>query len=181
MRRLFAAFGGDKGKWEFIGDNRNINGIPSWVISAFAKMPGSHGTRLIDYPETGEQLFFRGRRYPLQGRHGRPVMEGVSQAEKTRCSALRREAALNDRDYIRGPHPPACTCVDCVNEHLRRMGRQPSRPRPPRTRAPATRPGGTGHPRSHGNRGRGRHLFHRGPILRCLQPPTEMPSRGQRP
>ena len=29
MRRLFAAFRGDKGEWEFIGDNRNTDGVPS--------------------------------------------------------------------------------------------------------------------------------------------------------
>lgn len=34
---------------------------------------------------------------------------------------------IGDRDYFRGSHPPACTCVDCVN---RRLGkRQPSHPR----------------------------------------------------
>ena len=25
---------------------------------------------------------------------------------------------LSDRDYMRGKHPPSCTCVDCVNERL---------------------------------------------------------------
>ena len=35
-------------RWDLIGTNRNTAGIPRWVIDAFAKMPGSHGTRLID-------------------------------------------------------------------------------------------------------------------------------------
>ena len=63
MRRLLAALRGDKGKWEFIGDNRNTEGIPSWVIDAFAKVSGSQCAMLIDYPDSGRQLFFRGRRY----------------------------------------------------------------------------------------------------------------------
>jgi len=32
---------------------------------------------------------------------------------------------VNDRDYVRGNHPPACTCVSCV---ARRRGTQQSRP-----------------------------------------------------
>ena len=50
-------------KWEFIGSNRDTTRIPRWVISAFAEMPGSHGTRLIDYPEPGECLYFNGKTY----------------------------------------------------------------------------------------------------------------------
>ena len=50
-------------EWELIGDNRNTAKIPQWVITAFAKVPGSHGTRLIDYPEPGEQLHFKGRTF----------------------------------------------------------------------------------------------------------------------
>ena len=63
MRRLLAALRGDKGRWEFIGDNRNTRDIPSWVIAAFAKLSGSQGTMLIDYPDNGRQLFSRGRTY----------------------------------------------------------------------------------------------------------------------
>lgn len=52
-------------KWEYIGNNRNTGKIPSWVLSAFAKMPGSHGTRLIDYPfvMAGESIHLKGRTY----------------------------------------------------------------------------------------------------------------------
>ena len=50
-------------KWELIGTNRNTNGIPHWVVSAFAKMPGSHGTRLIDYPEPDDRIYLKGRTY----------------------------------------------------------------------------------------------------------------------
>ena len=52
-------------KWEYIGNNRNTGKIPGWVLSAFAKMPGSHGTRLIDYPfvRAGESIHLKGRTY----------------------------------------------------------------------------------------------------------------------
>ena len=52
-------------KWELIGTNRNTDDIPRWVLSAFAKTPGSHGTRLIDYPfpQAGESIHLKGRTY----------------------------------------------------------------------------------------------------------------------
>ena len=50
--------------WQLIGDNRHTSRIPQWVISAFAKIPGSHGTRLIDYPEPdGESIHLKGRTF----------------------------------------------------------------------------------------------------------------------
>ena len=48
--------------WQLIGDNRDLSGVPGWVITALAREPGSHGTRLIDYPEPG-QLYYKGRTY----------------------------------------------------------------------------------------------------------------------
>ena len=50
-------------KWEYLGNNRNTGSIPGWVLSAFAKEPGSHGTRLIDYPFVlaGESIYYKGR------------------------------------------------------------------------------------------------------------------------
>ena len=53
----------DQRSWHRIGDNKNVNKVPQWVISAFAAMPGSHGTRLIDYPEPGMSVQFKGRTY----------------------------------------------------------------------------------------------------------------------
>ena len=53
----------DQRSWQRIGDNRNVSGVPQWIISAFAGMPGSHGTRLIDYPEPGKSVQFKGRTY----------------------------------------------------------------------------------------------------------------------
>lgn len=52
-------------KWEYLGNNRNTGSIPNWVLSAFAKMPGSYGTRLIDYPFVlaGESIYYKGRNY----------------------------------------------------------------------------------------------------------------------
>ena len=35
---------------------------------------------------------------------------------------------LADRWYMRDQHPPACTCVDCTQARLLRLGRQPSLP-----------------------------------------------------
>ena len=49
--------------WEHIGSNDDLRGIPRWVIAEFAKLPGSQGTDLIDYPEPGGVLHFRGRRF----------------------------------------------------------------------------------------------------------------------
>ena len=60
LRRFFAP---DPKSWQRIGDNRNTNRVPDWVISAFASMPGSHGTRLIDYPEPGMIVRFKGKTY----------------------------------------------------------------------------------------------------------------------
>ena len=53
----------ERRSWQRIGDNRNVSKVPQWVISAFAGMPGSHGTRLIDYPEPGMSVHFKGRTY----------------------------------------------------------------------------------------------------------------------
>lgn len=50
-------------KWEYIGNNNDQREIPRWVIAEFAKLPGSQGTDLIDYPEPGGTLHFRGRRF----------------------------------------------------------------------------------------------------------------------
>ena len=52
-------------KWELVGTNRNMDDIPLWVLSAFAKMPGSHGTSLIDYPVAmaGKSIYLKGRTY----------------------------------------------------------------------------------------------------------------------
>ena len=36
---------------------------PLGGVSAFAKMPGSHGTRLIDYPEPDDRIYLKGRTY----------------------------------------------------------------------------------------------------------------------
>jgi ribosomal protein L37E/uncharacterized protein YkwD len=32
---------------------------------------------------------------------------------------------LSDRDFMKGDHPPACTCVDCVNKRLKKLGIKP--------------------------------------------------------
>lgn len=29
---------------------------------------------------------------------------------------------LSDRDYMKGEHPPTCTCVDCVNKRMKKLG-----------------------------------------------------------
>lgn len=52
-------------KWEYLGNNRNTGSIPGGVLSTFAKMPGSHGTRPIDYPfvRDGESIHLKGRTY----------------------------------------------------------------------------------------------------------------------
>ena len=67
LRRLFSKYERpshrNRGSWERIGDNRNVGKVPQWVISAFAAMPGSHGTRLIDYPEPGMSVQFKGSTY----------------------------------------------------------------------------------------------------------------------
>ena len=34
---------------------------------------------------------------------------------------------LSDRDYMKGKHPPYCTCVDCVNNRLKRSGIKPQK------------------------------------------------------
>lgn len=31
---------------------------------------------------------------------------------------------LDDRDYIRGRHPPTCTCTECVNRRLKRLRKE---------------------------------------------------------
>lgn len=36
---------------------------------------------------------------------------------------------LSDRDYMRGKHPPACTCVDCVNKRMKKLGIKSHKPR----------------------------------------------------
>ena len=58
-------FGRGSEPWERIGDNRNTRNIPGWVVAAFAKEPGSHGTRLIDHPSArdGESIYYKGRTY----------------------------------------------------------------------------------------------------------------------
>ena len=56
----------DQRFWQRIRDNRNASGVSQWVISTFAGMPGSHGTRLIDYPEQGISVRFKGRTYRCQ-------------------------------------------------------------------------------------------------------------------
>jgi len=50
--------------WQWIGNNKSTSGIPRWVLSAFGREPGSHGTLLIDYPipEVGP-LYFRGKTF----------------------------------------------------------------------------------------------------------------------
>ena len=53
--------GVNRRSWQRIGDNRNVGKVPQWVISAFAGMPVSHGTRLIDYPEPRMSVQFKGR------------------------------------------------------------------------------------------------------------------------
>ena len=52
-------------KWDLIGSSQKADGIPRWVLSTFAEMPGSHGTRLIDYPfpMAGESVYLKGRTY----------------------------------------------------------------------------------------------------------------------
>lgn len=49
--------------WDYVGSNRQSKNIPKWVLSAFARMPGSHGTRLIDYPEPGYSIHLRGKTF----------------------------------------------------------------------------------------------------------------------
>ena len=67
LKRLFSgnprAPRRDRRSWQRIGDNRDTRNVPQWVISAFSEMPGSHGTRLIDYPEPGMSIRFKGRTY----------------------------------------------------------------------------------------------------------------------
>ena len=67
LRRVFA---GDqkprrrgRSSWERIGDNQNTTKIPQWVLTTFGNEGGSHGTRLIDYPEPGMRLNYKGRTY----------------------------------------------------------------------------------------------------------------------
>lgn len=36
----------------------------------------------------------------------------------TATSSMEIKMGLQDRDYMRDPHPPACTCVDCNNKRL---------------------------------------------------------------
>lgn len=50
-------------RWERIGDNTNIKNVPRWVIDAFGSISGSHGTMLIDYPEPGGKVSFKGRTF----------------------------------------------------------------------------------------------------------------------
>jgi hypothetical protein len=35
---------------------------------------------------------------------------------------------LNDRDYIRGKHPPYCTCVDCQRTPQEKPAGNPQKP-----------------------------------------------------
>ena len=52
-------------EWELIGSNQRPDDIPQWVMSTFAKIPGSLGTRLIDYPfpMAGESIHLQGRTF----------------------------------------------------------------------------------------------------------------------
>lgn len=52
-------------RWQDIGNDRKQENIPGWVLSAFAKMPGSQGTRLINSPASraGESIYLKGRTY----------------------------------------------------------------------------------------------------------------------
>jgi hypothetical protein len=50
-------------RWVYIGNNRSTGQIPRWVINTFANEPGSHGTRLIDYPESGMVLRYNGKTF----------------------------------------------------------------------------------------------------------------------
>ena len=68
--------GGNSGReWELIGNNRNVARIPRWVMSAFSGMPGSHGTLLIEYPEPGQCLHFKGKTYRYRIDMGDQVWE----------------------------------------------------------------------------------------------------------
>ena len=60
LRKFFI---GEKKQWEWIGSNRNSKGIPRWVKDAFWKMPGSHGTQLIQYPEPGMSVYLKGKTF----------------------------------------------------------------------------------------------------------------------
>ena len=46
-----------------IGHNLDVSRVPKRVVSAFADMPGSHGTMLIDYLEPGMSVYFKGKTY----------------------------------------------------------------------------------------------------------------------
>ena len=44
---------------------------------------------------------------------------------------------VSDRDYVRGNHPPACTCKECTDRRLRKFtGRNPDDKTPPRIKLP---------------------------------------------
>lgn len=77
LKFLRRAFAGDQrprqrnqSSWQRIGDNYDTAHIPSWVLTRFANEPGSHGTRLIDYPEPGMRLEYKGGTYRYQIRMG---------------------------------------------------------------------------------------------------------------
>ncbi len=67
LRRIFAADRRPRRRrrssWERIGDSQNTTKIPQWVLTRFANEGGSHGTRLIDYPDAGRRLIYEGRTY----------------------------------------------------------------------------------------------------------------------
>ena len=66
---------------------------------------------------------------------------------------------LNDRDYVRGNHPPACTCASCVSARLRgrrvsqRRGGAASPPARPSGSSGRTPPPNRRNPRNRGNSG----------------------------
>ena len=64
---------GKKRKWELIGHNRDTRNVPGWIISKFASISGSQGTMLIDYPDPGGNLHFRGRTYRYRIKMGNQV------------------------------------------------------------------------------------------------------------
>ena len=88
----------DHSSWQRIGDNRNVGEVPKWVISAFAGMPGSHGTRLIDYPEPGTSVRFKGRTYRYRIDMGNQSWQVYRRLRKCNSSELRGREELTAGD-----------------------------------------------------------------------------------
>ena len=106
----------DPRPWQRIGTNRDVSRVPQWVISAFASMPGSHGTRLIDYPEPGMSVQFKGKTYryridmgkqswEVHRRLRKRAVEGPSNEKRLRATVIAEQGGrfllVRERDARR--------------------------------------------------------------------------------